>query len=96
MPHLLALLRGAGRALALFLGLRGRLLGLDPRCQTEAEHTSDDAHPVKQKTAGPGSRRDQSPLSLSIQGTSRAPSVLVAWQAPVAGIQLITSAKTDL
>ena len=53
--HLLALLRDACRALALFLGLCGRLLGLDPRCQTEAEHASDDAHPVKKKTTGPGS-----------------------------------------
>ena len=69
------LLRGACGALALFLGLCGRLLGLGPRCQTEAEHASDDAHPVKQKAAGPGSRHDQNPLSLLSQGSSRAPSV---------------------
>ncbi|HEY8328416.1 MAG TPA: hypothetical protein VIO59_08255 [Rhodanobacter sp.] len=55
MPHLLALLRVACGALALFLGLGGRLLGLGPRCQTDAEQASDDAHPVKKKTTGPGS-----------------------------------------
>jgi hypothetical protein len=54
-PYLLALLCVVRGALTLFLGLRGRLLGLDPRCQTDAKHASDEAHPVKQKTTGPGS-----------------------------------------